>query len=40
MPGENQNDLQNPKKVAEAILDVIFSKEIYKGTVIDLMKCK
>ena len=40
MPGENQNDLQNPKKVAEAILDVIFSKEIYKGTVIDIMKCK
>ena len=40
MPGENQNDLQHPKKVAEAILDVIFSKEIYKGTVIDIMKCK
>ena len=40
MPGENQNDLQNPKKVAEAILDVIFSKEIYKGTVIDIMKFK
>ena len=40
MPGENQNDLQNPKKVAEAILDVIFSKEIYKGTVIDIMKYK
>ena len=40
MPGENQNDLQHPKKVAEAILDVIFSKEIYKGTVIDVMKCK
>ena len=40
MPGENQNDLQHPKKVAKAILDVIFSKEIYKGTVIDIMKCK
>ena len=40
MPGENQNDLQHPKKVAEAILDVIFSKEIYKGTVINIMKCK
>ena len=40
MPGENQNDLQHPKKVAEAIINVIFSKEIYKGTVIDIMKCK
>ena len=40
MPGENKNDLQNPKKVAKAILGVIFSKEIYKGTVIDIMKCK
>ena len=40
MPGENQNDLQHPKKVAETIIDVIFSKEIYKGTVIDIMKCK
>ena len=40
MPGENQNDLQHPKKVAEAILDAIFSKEIYKGTVIDIMKYK
>ena len=40
MPGENQNDLQHPKKVAEAIVEVIFSKEIYKGTVIDIMKCK
>ena len=40
MPGENQKDLQHPKKVAEAILDVIFSKEIYKGTVINIMKCK
>ena len=40
MPGENQNDLQHPKKVAEAILNVILSKEIYKGTIIDIMKCK
>ena len=40
MPGENANDLQHPKKVAETILDVIFSKEIHKGAVIDILKRK
>ena len=37
MPGENENDLQHPKKVAKIILDIIFSKIIYKGSVIDVM---
>ena len=37
-PGENNNNLQNPKKVAEKIKDIIFSNKIYKGEVIDLIK--
>ncbi len=36
MPGENSNNLQNPKEVAEKIKDIIFSNKIYKGQVIDL----
>ncbi len=38
MPGENSNNLQNPKEVAEKIKDIIFSKKIYKGEIIDLIK--
>ena len=38
MPGENSNDLQDPKEVAEKIKDIIFSNKIYKGEVIDLIK--
>ena len=37
-PGENKNNLQNAKKVAEKIKDIIFSNKIYKGEVIDLIK--
>ena len=37
-PGENNNNLQNPKKVAEKIKNIIFSNKIYKGEVIDLIK--
>ena len=38
MPGENSNNLQDPKEVAEKIKDIIFSNKIYKGEVIDLIK--
>ena len=38
MPGENSNNLQSPKIVAEKIKDIIYSNEIYKGDVIDLIK--
>ena len=38
MPGENSNDLQDPKEVAEKIKDIIFSNKIYKGEIIDLIK--
>ena len=37
-PGENNNNLQNPKKVAEKIKNIIFSNKIYKGEVINLIK--
>ena len=37
MPGENSNNLQNPKEVAEKIKDIIFSDKIYKGEVINLI---
>ena len=40
MPGENINNLQKPKEVAEKIKDIIFSNKIYKGEVIDLIKFK
>jgi NAD(P)-dependent dehydrogenase (short-subunit alcohol dehydrogenase family) len=40
MPGENTNNLQNPKEVAEKIRDIIFSNKIYKGEVIDLIRFK
>ena len=40
MPGENSNNLQKPKKVAEKIKDIIFSNKIYKGEVIDLIRFK
>ena len=40
MPGENSNNLQNPKDVAEKIKDIIFSNKIYKGEVIDLLRFK
>ena len=38
MPGENSNNLQDPREVAEKIKDIIFSNKIYKGEVIDLIK--
>jgi NAD(P)-dependent dehydrogenase (short-subunit alcohol dehydrogenase family) len=38
MPGENTNNLQNPKEVAEKIRDIIFSNKIYKGEIIDLIR--
>ena len=37
MPGEDVNNLQNPREAAEKIKDVIFSNKIYKGQVIDLI---
>ena len=40
MPGENSNNLQKPKEVAEKIKDIVFSNKIYKGEVIDLIKFK
>ena len=40
MPGENSNNLQKPKEVAEKIKDIIFSNKIYKGEVIDLIRFK
>ena len=38
MPGENSNNLQDPKEVAEKIKDIMFSNKIYKGEIIDLIK--
>ena len=38
MPGEDSNNLQNPKEVAEKIRDIIFSNKIYKGEIIDLIR--
>ena len=38
MPGENSNNLQNPKEVAEKIKDIILSSKIYKGEIIDLIR--
>ena len=38
MPGENSNNLQNPKEVAEKIRDIILSNKIYKGEIIDLIR--
>ena len=38
MPGENPNNLQDPKEVAKKIKDIIFSNKIFKGEVIDLNK--
>jgi short-subunit dehydrogenase len=40
MPGENSNNLQNPREVAEKIKDIILSNKIYKGEVIDLIRLK
>ena len=40
MPGENCDNLQNPREVAEKIKDIIFSNKIYKGEVIDLIRFK
>ena len=40
MPGENSNNLQNPKEVAKKIKQIIFSNKIYKGEVIDLIRFK
>ena len=37
LPGENSDNLQNPKEVADKIKDIIFSNKIYKGEVIDLI---
>ena len=38
MPGENEKHLQSPKIVAKKIEKVIYSNEIYKGDIIDLIK--
>ena len=38
MPGENSNNLQNPKEVAEKMKDIILSNKIYKGEIIDLIR--
>ena len=38
MPGENEKYLQSPKVVAKKIEKIIYSNEIYKGDVIDLIK--
>ena len=38
MPGENEKNLQSPKVVAKKIEQIIYSNEIYKGDVIDLIK--
>ena len=38
MPGENDKYLQSPKVVAKKIEKIIYSNEIYKGDVIDLIK--
>ena len=38
MPGENSNNLQNPKEVAEKMRDIILSNKIYKGEIIDLIR--
>ena len=40
MPGENINNLQKPKEVAEKIKDIILSDKIFKGEVIDLLRSK
>jgi short-subunit dehydrogenase len=37
MPGENSDNLQNPKEVADKIKNIIFSNKIFKGEVIDLI---
>ena len=36
MPGENSEELQTPKEVAEKLKDILFSSKIYKGEVINL----
>ena len=36
MPGENSDELQTPKEVAEKMKDILFSSKIYKGEVINL----
>ena len=38
MPGENEKHLQSPKVIAKKIEKIIYSNEIYKGDVIDLIK--
>ena len=40
MPGENSDNLQDPKEVAEKIKYIIFSNKIYKGDIIDLNQVK
>ena len=39
-PGNNADNLQNPREVAEKIKSIIFSNKIYKGEVIDLIRVK
>ena len=36
MPGENVDNLQTPRQVAEKIKKIISSNKVYKGEVIDL----
>ncbi len=38
MPGENADNLQSAREVAEKIKDIIFSNKVYKGEVINLNK--
>jgi NAD(P)-dependent dehydrogenase (short-subunit alcohol dehydrogenase family) len=37
IPGENIDHLQNPQKVAESIVEILFSNTIYKGETIELI---
>ena len=38
MPGENTENLQNPREVAKIIIDLIFLDKVYKGDKINVMK--
>ena len=37
IPGDNLKNIQEPKKVAKSISDIIYSKTIYKGETIELI---
>ena len=38
MPGENIENLQNPREVAKTIIEIIFLDKIYKGDTINVLK--